>query len=313
VFVFNFAQFVPQLKAALGDVPVVLDMQSYWLSQLDATWVRDQVSDVDLIVGASDDVRKRIVDRFPDLAARTGTVYNGVDTDHFTPPTVPRQPGSRVLFVGRVSPEKGVHLLVQALPEVARAFPDVVVDIVGPSWVAPREFIATVSEEFVRRMLAPYYDDPRPYLEQLTALVKELGLGAHVRFLDQLAHERLLQAYHDADVLVNPSLSETFGMALVEAGACAVPVVASRTGGMQEIVVDGETGLLVEPGNVPALAGALKRVLGDVEARVRMGAAGRQRAVERFSWDCTADSLVDQYERLGGRLSGVAARWRAPR
>ena len=108
-----------------------------------------------------------------------------------------------------------------------------------------------------------------------------------------------------AAVVAVPSLREGFGLAAAEAMAHGKPVVASAVGGLLDLVVDGETGLLVPPGDVPALRAALERLLGDRELRHRLGAAARVRARERLAWDAVADATLAAYRRatrasLGG-------------
>jgi glycosyltransferase involved in cell wall biosynthesis len=89
--------------------------------------------------------------------------------------------------------------------------------------------------------------------------------------------------------------NELFGMPIAEAMSCGVPAVASRVAGIPEVVTDGETGLLVERGNPSALARTINRLLEDEELRRSMGAAGRQRVLERFSWDQITEALLGEY------------------
>jgi len=107
-----------------------------------------------------------------------------------------------------------------------------------------------------------------------------------------LPHEQLERLYDRAAIVACPSHREGFGVVCAEAMAHGRAVVASDVGGLRDLVVDGETGLLVPPGDVPALRAALERLLGDPELRRRLGAAGRERARERFSWErVTAETL----------------------
>src|SRR5205823_4711519 len=101
---------------------------------------------------------------------------------------------------------------------------------------------------------------------------------------------------------VVPSLREGFGMACLEAMAYGRPVVASATGGLLDLVADGETGLLVPPGDVPALRAACERLLADPELRIRLGAAARERAAERFGWPALTAQLVALYDEVVSSL-----------
>jgi glycosyltransferase involved in cell wall biosynthesis len=116
-------------------------------------------------------------------------------------------------------------------------------------------------------------------------------------------HDELLRLYERAAVVVCPSRREGFGVVCAEAMAHGRPVVATAVGGLRDLVVDGETGLLVPPGDVPALRAALERLLGDGELRRRLGEAGRRRAREAFSWERATAQTVRAYEDAlaGGR------------
>jgi glycosyltransferase involved in cell wall biosynthesis len=109
-------------------------------------------------------------------------------------------------------------------------------------------------------------------------------------------HDELLRLYDRAAVVACPSRREGFGVVCAEAMAHGRPVVASAAGGLLDLVVDGETGLLVPPGDAPALRAALERLLGDGELRRRLGEAGRRRARESFSWERATAQTVSAYE-----------------
>jgi len=110
--------------------------------------------------------------------------------------------------------------------------------------------------------------------------------------------------YGRAAVFACPSHREGFGVACLEAMAHGRPVVASSVGGLLDLVVDGETGIHVPPGDVAALRAALQRLLADPELRRRLGAAGRRRATERFSWDAVTRQTLELYARYAGKKPG---------
>jgi glycosyltransferase involved in cell wall biosynthesis len=125
--------------------------------------------------------------------------------------------------------------------------------------------------------------------------------------------DELATLYGQAAVVACPSHREGFGVACLEAMAHGRPVVASGVGGLLDLVVNGETGILVEPGNVPALRAALVRLLDDPPLRRRMGEAGRQRAADHFSWKAVTRKTLDVYARYAGKKparggSGSSAR-----
>src|SRR5581483_9739932 len=124
------------------------------------------------------------------------------------------------------------------------------------------------------------------------------------RALGWVPHDELLRLYVRAAVVACPSRREGFGVACAEAMAHARPVVAADVGGLRDLVVDGETGLLVPPGDVGALRRALERLLGDADLRRRLGKSARQRILERFTWERAVSLTVTAYEDAlpGARL-----------
>jgi starch synthase len=119
-----------------------------------------------------------------------------------------------------------------------------------------------------------------------------------------IAREDLIHLHSHASVFVCPSIYEPFGLVILEAMACETPVVASRVGGIPEIVVEGETGYLVDfdpddlEGFTSALAGRIEKLLRDTTTATRMGKAGRERVLQHFGWPAIASQTVQLYERL---------------
>jgi glycosyltransferase involved in cell wall biosynthesis len=190
-------------------------------------------------------------------AGKVRVVPNGVDPEFWRPAGRCAPPGAslRVLLAGRFTPEKGQATLLRAAPAVLRRFPATRFILMGT--------------------------DPGDEAGRLRALASGLGVGGAVEVRAWMADPR--PAYQEADVVVLPSCSEGFGRALVEAGCLEKPVVASRVGGIPEVVVEGETGILVPPEDPGALAEALVTLLSDPALRARLGAAGRRRAARCFT------------------------------
>ena len=206
------------------------------------------------------------------VAARYGfeptVVFNGIDTSLFRPttpdPDIVRTDGTPLLlWVGRLQPWKGVDVALRALREIPQAY----LMIVGDG-------------------------ETRTELERLT---QELGLTDRVHFLGAVPRERLPAIYATADLLLATSFaSETFGIGLVEAQACGLPVVASRFGGFPEVIDEGRTGLLVPPRDPTALAAAVRTLLNDPERRRAMADAAPGWAAQ-FSWSAVADRVEAAY------------------
>jgi glycosyltransferase involved in cell wall biosynthesis len=129
--------------------------------------------------------------------------------------------------------------------------------------------------------------------------IARLGLADAVHCVSGISDDALARLYGEAEVAVVPSLYEGFSLPAIEAMACGVALVATTGGALPEVVgTDGETGLLVAPDDPGALAGAIARLLDDPELRARLGAAGRQRVISRFTWQITAAGTAACYEAV---------------
>jgi len=196
--------------------------------------------------------------------------------------------GVEILFTGRLEPRKGLDTLLEAGAELLRAHPQVRLRVCGP-------------------------DNPhangRPGVFQDWVASHAEDVAPRIRFDGLLSDDELMQAYADCDVFCAPSRYESFGLVQVEAMMMQRPVVACDAGGMRETVVDGETGLLIAPGDVFALRAALERLVDDGDLRSRMGAAGRARYEREFRLDVAVVRHARRFERLldePGRPGGGA-------
>src|SRR6266568_2964599 len=129
----------------------------------------------------------------------------------------------------------------------------------------------------------------------LRALARALGIEDQITFTGPLPRADVIRAYGSADIFVLPSLFEPFGIVLLEAMAAGLPIVASRVGGIPEVVQDGATGLLVRPGDSRVLAEAIGRLISDPSLRSQMGEAGRLRAAA-FSWERLVPRILKVYD-----------------
>jgi glycosyltransferase involved in cell wall biosynthesis len=285
----NFARLPSLFRRACPSARIVLSMHCEWLTQLDRSMVAKRLADADVIVGVSNFVTDRIREAFPRYAERCVTVHNGADVERFAPVARESPPDRvRILTTGRVSPEKGTHVLLEAFSRVAVGRPELELHVVGKEGLPPRDMLLDLDRSPRVQALAPLYRDG--YLERLRASLPEPVRG-RVHFHDWTAHADLPDLYAQADVFAFPSVwDEPFGIPVAEAMAAGLPVVATRAGGIPELVVDGVTGLLAEPGEAESLAAALETLADDVSLRAAFGEAGRSRAVERFSWDRAAES-----------------------
>jgi glycosyltransferase involved in cell wall biosynthesis len=281
---------------------LVLEMQSEWLSQLDRRAVSEQLREVAAVVAVSGHVERLFKAAFPDFRGEVAVAHNGVDTDLFCPPETPREGGDglpRIVFVGRMSPEKGLHTLIPAFAKVAAEFPGAKLELVGPRTVLPRRFLVDLSDDPLVGALRRFYrdDGTSDYQRHLDGLVREHGLGESVHFHGSLPHREIVRHYQQADLVVNPSLSETFGISIVEGMACGIPVVGTRVGGMLDTITD-DVGLAVAAEDPDALAKAMCDILSDRGRASALGRRGRERAIKHFTWSARAERLLDVYRRV---------------
>ena len=194
----------------------------------------------------------------------------GVDPDLFRPmPAVQRVPGRLITTASADVALKGLSYLLEAMAKL-RTERDVTLTIIGK---------------------------PKP--GKSMSLIDKLGLAPYIEFVSGVPDERIVELYAEAELAVVPSLYEGFSLPAIEAMCTATCLVATDGGALPEVTgKDGDTVLSCPAGDADALANALRRGLDDAELRARVGAAGRQRVVERWSWRRCAQMTVDQYREV---------------
>ncbi|MCI4332524.1 MAG: glycosyltransferase family 4 protein [Thermoplasmata archaeon] len=206
---------------------------------------------------------------------RIARIPAGIDLTEFDgwPEPTRKKLGSTALFVGRMSPEqKGLGPLVRAVARVPREL-GLRLRLVGEDWGG------------------------RALVERLA---HELGIEQSVTVVGPVPRPELLREYANADLFVLPSLFECTPAVLMEAMAAGLPIVATRVGGVPEVVTEGENALLCPPNDPASLAAALSRLGGDVPLQNRFRRSGRERAAD-FSWDRVIPLWVDLFEGLARR------------
>jgi glycosyltransferase involved in cell wall biosynthesis len=200
--------------------------------------------------------------------ARMAIVPVGVDPDLFRPiPGVSRIPGRLITTASADVTMKGLAYLLEALAKL-RTERDITLVVIGK---------------------------PKPGGRSAEA-ISRLGLEGCVEFVSGVSDERIYELYSESELAVVPSLYEGFSLPAIEAMSCGVPLVATTGGALPEVVgADNDTALLVPPGDAGALAARIATALDDPELRARIGAAGRQRVIDNWSWRHTAERTVEQY------------------
>ncbi|MBC7784022.1 MAG: glycosyltransferase family 4 protein [Burkholderiales bacterium] len=203
------------------------------------------------------------------LGARARVVYSGVRVADFEQGVPYKHPRPYVLGIGRLAPQKGFDVLLRSFAQRA--------DIHG------NHDLILAGEG--------------PDQAMLVALAAELGVTNRVKFFGPANREQAVQLFSGATVVATPSRQEAMGIVNLEAMASGVALVSTRVGGIPEIVIDGKTGLLVEPGSSDQLADALARLLADPALRASLADAGRARAAE-FDWSRINEQFRGIYSSL---------------
>jgi glycosyltransferase involved in cell wall biosynthesis len=194
---------------------------------------------------------------------RHHVIYSGVDAGKFPARKAQAAPDRPVILcVGRFDYNKGQDILIDAFSRIAADCPEALLHLVGD-----RDSISN--------------------LDSLRAQVEHLDLGARIRFFVDIPFTDIPAYFARASIFVLASRQEAFGLVLLEAGSCALPVVASRVGGIPELIQDGVSGLLVAPEDAAALAQALRTLLADPAAAVQLGRRLAGRVGADFSWTQT--------------------------
>jgi starch synthase len=236
------------------------------------------------VVAVSDGMRGDVLTAYPEIPAdRVRVIRNGIDTVEYAPDPDTSVLASHgidpsrpyVIFVGRITRQKGVPVLLRA---------------------------AAALDPAAQLVLCAGAADTQALAEEVSSLVAGLqGSRSGVIWIpEMLPKPSVIQLLTHATMFVCPSVYEPLGIVNLEAMACSTAVVASRVGGIPEVVADGETGLLVPSDDPAALAGALNALLRNPARADAMGRAGRRRAVEEFSWDAVAAQTAALYAELAG-------------
>lgn len=233
---------------------------------------RRNVARADRVLVTSRYSRRVAVDRYGLEPGRVGIVPEGIDLSLWPepePPGTARPEAPVILSVARQYPRKNTATLLRAFPSVREAFPTARLRVVGGG----------------------------PELPRLRALARALPVGG-IELTGELARdEAVRREFRSGHVFCLPSRQEGFGIAFLEAMAAGLPIVGPAAAAVPEVVPRGEAGLLVDPDDPDAVAGALRRLLGDAELRRRLGRAGRRRALS-FGWPAVARRFLREVKSL---------------
>jgi starch synthase len=306
-----YVQFAGFLAKKLWGVPFVLTTHSLeplrpWkVEQLGnayhlSSWIEHNgITEADAVIAVSQETRNDVLGHFPVDPDKVKVIHNGIDLDEYQPdPRVdalvergvdPDKP--YVLFVGRITRQKGIIHLVNAIPDIDPSIQVVLLAGAPDTPEIGREMTERVAEVAAQRARA--------------------GGPGVIWIQEMLPRDKVIQYYTNATVFCCPSVYEPFGIINLEAMACETAVVASAVGGIPEVVVPGETGLLVDlelkPGTFDpvdpakfsrALAEGINEVALNPALRKKFEQKGRRRVEDHFSWTAVAERTLDLYRSL---------------
>lgn len=226
------------------------------------------VHESDSLITCSASMSDEITELFGPGLAETRVIRNGIDVARWPfAPRRPRQGPARLLYLGRLEYEKGIHDAIAALPRIRRTHPGTTLTIAGTG-------------------------TQQAWLVEQARKHKVLRATS---FVGHLNHDDLVNLLHTADAAVLPSHYEPFGIVALEAAATGTPLATSNVGGLGEAVINGQTGVSYPPRDIAALANAVRTVLDDPQAAQKMAVAARERLTSDFDWDAVAEETAQVY------------------
>ncbi|CAD5372639.1 Glycosyltransferase [Rubrivivax sp. A210] len=242
---------------------------------LQGWWLRRNLRCADAVASTSEAMARQVRMLVPDIGEVAITPF-GVDSVRFAP----RPQAHEGIVIGTVKtlePKYGIDVLLQAFAALVR--------------------------QSVRKDLSLIIVGGGGQRGELEALAAHLGIAERVRFVGAVPHADVPAWLSRFDIFVAVSRldSESFGVAVLEASACALPVIVSDAGGLPEVVAEGQTGLVVSREDAAALTRALVQMVDSAALRARLGAAGRARVIERYEWRHGVDAMLRCFERVSGR------------
>jgi glycosyltransferase involved in cell wall biosynthesis len=257
--------------------PLLVSMHGEWPPSCDGL-VTKTLRVADWVTGCSRAILVKAQQLVPEISQRSTLIVNALEGPPLPSDPLPFDP-PHLLCLGRLSPEKGFDVAITAFRTVAQNFPQARLRIAG--------------------------DGPdRAKLEQQTA---QLGISQRADFLGWVEPKKVWALINSSTMVLMPSRQESLPLAALQAALMARPLVATRVGGLPEVVLHGQTGLLVNPEDPEALISAVAALLRNPALAARMGETARNRARQCFDWTTHVDRYDEIYQKLGAKERGVSA------
>ena len=239
-------------------------------SRLSRGLVRRALHYADWITATSQSLADDTIRLFPDAEKKISVIPFGVNVPTNCPPPPDNGEFVKLCFIKMHRPVYGPEVLIRAVEKVLQNNPNIRLSVAGDGELT----------------------------EHLKRMVHYRELDSQITFTGYIPNYRIYQFIQEHDMMVMPSLREAFGVAALETGACGRPVIATRVGGIPEVVLNGRTGILVPPDDVDALATAITTLAADTAMRQGMGQAAYEYVRDNYSWNKSLDMMTTLYERL---------------
>jgi L-malate glycosyltransferase len=264
------SKFHPYIISVWGS-----DVVSFPDNFLKKSLLKRILTSADAITATGIYLKDKTVQLFPQVERKISIVPFGVE---IPAEIAERIAADKVRLVFLKAHEKiyGTDLLLSAMEQVIKTHPNIYLTMAGQGSMT----------------------------EALKNQARQLGIDDHVDFCGFVEHDQVYSFLSGHDILVMPSLQEAFGVAILEASAAGLPVIASDIGGVPEVLIHEKTGLLVPPGDTDKLAQAIIRLADNADLRKQMGAAGRKLVEEKYRWDISLDKMTELYEKIIAKSAG---------
>lgn len=222
------------------------------------------------IITVSNQTKELLIRNYNVKPEKINVVHNGVDPNYIDSIQINTKYKDSIIFVGRLAPHKHVDDLINALKSLEKEFEDINLEIIGNG---------------IEK-------------DNLIKLVNDLNLNNRIKFLSDLEYSEVIREIKKSNILVLPSTREGFGMVLVEANACNIPVITYKSGGVVEVVEDGRNGFLVEPRDINNLSLKIRLLLENEDLSRKMGEYGRRKVEKCFTWDNIVNEIIEIYNEF---------------
>jgi len=259
-----FSKFHPYIVSVWGS-----DIVSFPDNFVKRIMLKKILSSADAVTATGLYLKEKTIQLYPSLESKITVIPFGAEI----PPEINKRKDDRIVRLVYIKGHKKIYgpdILLNAMQKVREVNPKVHLTIAG---------------------FGPMTDD-------LKLQSKQLGLEEYVDFCGFIEHEQISSFLADFDIMVMPSLEESFGVAVLEASAAGLPVIASDVGGVPEVLIHEQTGLLIPSGDTDKLSEAIIRLAENADLRNSMGVAGRKMVEEKYQWELCLDKMAKLYDRL---------------